>query len=85
MAACEAAADVAAQALAFEEAVRLYRQALSVGDAEIGEDDRSRLELALAAALHRSGDLPGSQEMAAGSAGGPSAGVTGSGWPARRW
>jgi predicted ATPase len=28
VAACEAAADVAAQALAFEEAVRLYRQAL---------------------------------------------------------
>jgi hypothetical protein len=29
-------------------------------------DDRSRLELALATALHRSGDLPGSQETAAG-------------------
>ena len=64
VAACEAAADVAVQALAFEEAVRLYRQALSVGEGEIGEDARSRLELALAAALHRSGDLPGSQEMA---------------------
>ncbi len=66
VAACEAAAGVAAQSLAFEEAVRLYRQALSVGEGEIGENDRSRLELALAAALHRSGDLPGSQEMAAG-------------------
>jgi DNA-binding CsgD family transcriptional regulator len=66
VAACEAAAGVAAQSLAFEEAVRLYRQALSVGADEIGENDRSRLELALAAALHRSGDLPGSQEMAAG-------------------
>jgi DNA-binding CsgD family transcriptional regulator len=65
-AACEAAAGVAAQWLAFEEAVRLYRQALSVGEEEIGENDRSRLELALAAALHRSGDLPGSQETAAG-------------------
>jgi DNA-binding CsgD family transcriptional regulator/tetratricopeptide (TPR) repeat protein len=64
VAACEAAADVAAQALAFEEAVRLYRQALSVGGEEIGETGRSRLELALAAALHRSGDLPGSQEIA---------------------
>jgi DNA-binding CsgD family transcriptional regulator/tetratricopeptide (TPR) repeat protein len=62
--ACEAAADVAAHALAFEEAVRLYRQALSVGEGEICENGRSRLELALAAALHRSGDLPGSQEMA---------------------
>ena len=58
---------MAAQSLAFEEAVRLYRQALSVGGEEIGENDRSRLELALAAALHRSGDLPGSQETAAGS------------------
>ena len=66
VAACAAAADVAAQSLAFEEAVRLYRQALSVGEGEIGENDRSRLELALAEALHRSGDLPGSQETAAG-------------------
>jgi len=64
VAACEAAADVAAEALAFEEAVRLYRQALSVGEGEIGEDDRSRLELALAAELHRSGDLPGAQQTA---------------------
>ena len=51
VAACEAAACVAADALAFEEAVRLYRQALSAGEGELGEDDRSRLELALAAAL----------------------------------
>jgi DNA-binding CsgD family transcriptional regulator len=65
VAACAAAADVAAQSLAFEEAVRLYRQALAVGAGEIGENDRSRLELALAAALHRSGDLPGSQQTAA--------------------
>jgi hypothetical protein len=65
VAACEAAADVAAQSLAFEDAVRLYRQALSVGEGEIGDNDRSRLELALAAALHRSGDLPGSQQTAA--------------------
>ena len=64
VAACEAAADLAAESLAFEEAVRLYRQALSVGEGEIGEDDRSRLELALAAELHRSGDLPGAQQMA---------------------
>jgi hypothetical protein len=65
VAACEAAACVAADALAFEEAVRLYRQALSAGAGELGEDDQSRLELALAAALHRSGDLPGSQQVAA--------------------
>ena len=66
VAACEAAAGVAAQLLAFEEAVRLCRQALSVGDGEIGEPELFRLELALAAALYRSGDLPGSQQMAAG-------------------
>ena len=66
VAACEAAAGMAAQSLAFEEAVRLYRQALAVGDGETAENDRSRLELALAAALHRSGDLPGAQETAAG-------------------
>ena len=65
VAACEAAAAVAWEALAFEEAVRLYRQALTVGEGELGEDDRSRLELALAAALHRGGDLPGAQETAA--------------------
>ena len=64
VAACEAAADVAAEAVAFEEAVRLYRQALSAGGEEIGQADRDRLELALAAALHRSGDLPGAQETA---------------------
>ena len=64
--ACAAAAEVAMEELAFEEAVRLYRQALSVGEEEIGEEDRDRLELALATALHRSGDLPGSQETAAG-------------------
>ena len=64
VAACEAAADVAAEAVAFEEAVRLYRQALSAGGKEIGPADRDRLELALAAALHRSGDLAGAQETA---------------------
>jgi DNA-binding CsgD family transcriptional regulator len=64
VAACGAAADVAAESLAFEEAVLLYRQALSVGEGEVSEDDRSRLELALAAELHRSGDLPGAQQTA---------------------
>jgi len=63
VAACAAAADVAAEALAFEEAVRLYRQALAVGEGETGEGDRARLELALAAALYRSGDLPAWQEL----------------------
>ncbi len=38
VAACEAAASVAWDALAFEEAVRLYRQALAAGEGELGED-----------------------------------------------
>ncbi|HWN61476.1 MAG TPA: LuxR C-terminal-related transcriptional regulator, partial [Streptosporangiaceae bacterium] len=63
--ACEAAASVAWDALAFEEAVRLYRLALAAGGEEIGEADRDRLELALAAALHLSGDMPGAQQTAA--------------------
>jgi DNA-binding CsgD family transcriptional regulator len=66
VAACEAAAVTAADALAFEEAVRLYRQALSVGEGETGEADRSRLELGLAAALYRSGDLAGWKQTAIG-------------------
>ena len=57
--ACEAAGDVAAEDLAFEEAERLYRQALSVGQGEISDADRGRLELAVASALYRSGDLQG--------------------------
>jgi DNA-binding NarL/FixJ family response regulator len=65
VAACETAASVAWDALAFEEAVRLYRQALAAGGEEIGEADRDRLELALAAALHLSGDMPGAQQTAA--------------------
>ena len=64
VAACEAAADAAAGAVAFEEAARLYRQALSAGREEIGEADRDRLELAPAAVLHLSGDLPGSRQTA---------------------
>jgi DNA-binding CsgD family transcriptional regulator len=65
VAACQAAAEVAADALAFEEAVRLYRLALSAGAEEIDDSQRSRLELGLAAALHRTGDLPGWHETAA--------------------
>jgi DNA-binding CsgD family transcriptional regulator len=57
--ACEAAGDVAARDLAFEEATRLYREALSIGRGEISETDRGRLELAVGGALFRSGDLPG--------------------------
>jgi len=64
VAACATAAGVAADELAFEEAVRLYRQALSAGQGEIDEAERSRLELALATELYHCGDLAGSQQMA---------------------
>jgi len=57
--ACQAAGEAAAEDLAFEEAARLYRQALSVGAGEISEAERGQLELALAGALFRSGDIPG--------------------------
>jgi AAA ATPase domain len=66
VAACEAAAVTAADALAFEEAVRLYRRALAVGEGETSEADRSRLELGLAAALFRGGDLASWQQTATG-------------------
>jgi len=57
--ACQAAGEAAAEDLAFEEAARLYRQALSVGAGEISEAALGQLELALAGALFRSGDMPG--------------------------
>ena len=38
VAACKAAAAAAERALALEEAVRLYRPALEIGDDEVGED-----------------------------------------------
>ena len=57
--ACQAAGKVAAEDLAFEEAARLYRQALSVGAGEISDAGRGQLELALAGALYRGGDVPG--------------------------
>ena len=64
VASCEAAAEVAAQEMAYEEAVRLYRLALTVGGEEMGRSDRDRLELALTAALQGCGDLAGAQEIA---------------------
>jgi DNA-binding NarL/FixJ family response regulator len=65
VAACEAAADVAVDALAFEEAARLYRQALSVGGEEIKTEDRACLELGLAAALYGLGELDDWHQAAA--------------------
>ena len=64
VAACATVAGVAADELAFEEAVRLYRQALSAGQGEIDDAERSRLELALAMELYHCGDLAGSQQLA---------------------
>jgi DNA-binding CsgD family transcriptional regulator/tetratricopeptide (TPR) repeat protein len=59
VAACAAAADAANEMLAYEDAVRLYREALLVGGPELDREVRVDLELGLAFALYRSGDLPG--------------------------
>lgn len=64
VAACEAAARYAADDLAHEEAVRLYRLALEVGGEEVTPADRDRLGLGLAAALRGAGDVPGWQQVA---------------------
>jgi DNA-binding CsgD family transcriptional regulator len=64
-AACAAAADAANELLAHEEAVRLFREALSVGEAEIAPTTRVDFELGLARALYNSGDLPGWRVVAA--------------------
>ena len=65
VAACAAAADAANEMLAYEEAVRLYREALLVGGPELDPGVRVDLELGLAFALYRSGDLPGWRAVAA--------------------
>jgi len=59
--AARAAAD-AMHRLAFEEAARLYRQALDVGAGELAEPEVAALLLGLASARYRSGDLAGSVE-----------------------
>ena len=56
------AAGAAMQALAYEEAVRLYRLALEVGGPEIDGQRRSHLLIAVAGALYRADDLAGSAQ-----------------------
>ncbi|HEY5319525.1 MAG TPA: AAA family ATPase [Galbitalea sp.] len=58
-AACAAAAEAASELSAHEEAVRLFREALSVGESEIDPATRVDFELRLALAMYNSGDLPG--------------------------
>ena len=65
VAACAAAADAANEMLAYEDAVRLYREALLVGGPELDQGVRVDLELGLAFALFSSGDLPGWRAIAA--------------------
>ena len=62
--ACEAAGDVASEDLAFEEAERLYREAVAVGGGEIPQHDRWRIELASVGVLHRAGNFPASHALA---------------------
>ncbi|HET7487534.1 MAG TPA: AAA family ATPase [Acidimicrobiales bacterium] len=51
------AADDAVRRLAFEEGVRLYRQALALGGGEAGDDGRCRTLVALGRAAHLAGDM----------------------------
>jgi DNA-binding CsgD family transcriptional regulator len=53
------AAEEAMRRLAFEDAARLFRQALDVGGGELSDTDRCRLLLAVGAALHASADVVG--------------------------
>jgi DNA-binding CsgD family transcriptional regulator len=53
----ERAAQEALRRLAYEEAARLYRQALEVGSVQRADDDGYRLLLALARALWQAGEL----------------------------
>ncbi len=86
VAACEAAAGMAAQSLAFEEAVRQYRQALSVGEGEIGDPPTAPgLNSPWRRPCTAAATCPDRGRRRPESAGGPSVGVTGACWPARRW
>ena len=64
VAACAAAAEVAREDLAFAEAERLYREALSIGGGELAEHNRWRIELAIVGLLQRSGVFTSSFELA---------------------
>jgi DNA-binding CsgD family transcriptional regulator/tetratricopeptide (TPR) repeat protein len=53
------AAEEAKHRLAYEEAARLYRQALAVGAAQLDDEGRCRLLLALGSSLQLAGELSG--------------------------
>ena len=56
------AAEEAMRGLAFEEAARLFRQALDVGGSHLNDVDRCRLLLGTGAALHAAADVNGRLE-----------------------
>ena len=85
VAACEAAADAAAEAVAFEEAVRLYRQALSAAARRSARPTGTGSSSPWPRPCTAAATCPGRRRRRSGSAGEPNAGVTGPGWPARRW
>jgi hypothetical protein len=85
VAACEAAAGVAAQSLAFEDAVRLYRQALSVGEGRSATTTAPGWSSPWRRPCTAAATCPDRSRRRPQSADGPSAGVTGACWPARRW
>lgn len=55
----ERAGDEAMRQLAYEEAARLFRQALRVGGNDLSDDDRCRLLLAAGSAMNLCGDIGG--------------------------
>lgn len=57
------AGDEAMRQLAYEEAARLFREAVDIGGAALSDDERCRLLLAAGRALHLSGDLIGRREV----------------------
>ncbi|HYX43458.1 MAG TPA: AAA family ATPase, partial [Acidimicrobiales bacterium] len=56
------AGEEAMRQLAYEEAARLFRQAVDVGGPELGDEERCRLLVAAGRAMNLSGDLTGRRE-----------------------
>lgn len=53
------AGDEALRQLAYEDAARIFRQAIDIGGADVGDEERCRLLLSAGRALHLAGDLGG--------------------------
>ncbi len=83
--ACQTAGDVATEDFAFEEAARLYAEALSVGHDELAGADRDLLELDLAAAGTAEATCPAGTRLSPGPRGGLNAAAMPGCWPGPSW